>query len=96
MFGIKTLLGNIRSLTHANTNTNYTHTHELEEEHAIDHFHLAYHFELAVEIINSLAGCLIIFAVILAGTNLVVVGINNFFGGFYVFLSINSIILLQM
>eukprot|EP01031_Cornospumella_fuschlensis_P043988 gene43988-53777_t len=42
-------------------------------EHEITHYHLSYYFELAVEVINSLAGMIVLCAVLLAGINLFIV-----------------------
>lgn len=44
--------------------------------HEINHYHLSYYFELAVEIINSLAGMIVLCAVLLAGINLGIVLFN--------------------
>ncbi|RYG62968.1 hypothetical protein EON64_16870 [archaeon] len=44
--------------------------------HEINHYHLSYYFELAVEVINSLAGMIVLCAVLLAGINLGIVLFN--------------------
>ena len=50
------------------------------DHHEINHYHLSYYFEMAVEFINSLAGILVLIAVFLAGINLFIVGINSMTG----------------
>lgn len=50
------------------------------DHHEINHYHLSFYFEIAVEFINSLAGVLVLMAVILAGINLIIVGVNSMTG----------------
>lgn len=50
------------------------------DHHEINHYHLSFYFEMAVEFINSLAGVLVLMAVCLAGVNLIIVGINSMTG----------------
>ena len=57
-------------------NSNTHHLHNLESPHEINHYHLSYYFEIAVECINSIAGLIILFAVFLAIVNLFIVAIN--------------------
>ncbi len=45
-------------------------------EHDITHYHLSYYFEIAVECINSVAGLIVLFAVLLAGVNLLIIAFN--------------------
>mmetsp|Transcript_25658 Transcript_25658/g.35286 ORF Transcript_25658/g.35286 Transcript_25658/m.35286 type:complete len:363 (-) Transcript_25658:839-1927(-) len=53
------------------------------DHHEINHYHLSFYFEMAVEFINSLAGVLVLMAVCLAGVNLIIVGINSMTGSQY-------------
>jgi hypothetical protein len=50
------------------------------EQHEINHYHLTFYFEVAVECVNSLAGLLVLLAVCLAGVNLGIVAINSVTG----------------
>lgn len=42
----------------------------------ITEYHLSHYFELAVECINSFAGLIVLAAVLLAGTNLLIISTN--------------------
>lgn len=53
------------------------------DHHEINHYHLSFYFEMAVEFINSLAGVLVLMAVCLAGVNLIIVGVNSMTGSQY-------------
>lgn len=55
-------------------------THEHQQQHEITQYHLAHYFEFAVELINSLAGLIVLFAVLLAVLNLTIVLCNSLFG----------------
>ena len=50
------------------------------DQHEINHYHLTFYFEVAVECVNSLAGLLVLLAVCLAGVNLAIVAINSVTG----------------
>ena len=50
------------------------------DQHEINHYHLTFYFEVAVECVNSLAGLLVLLAVCLAGVNLAIVAINSVSG----------------
>eukprot|EP00981_Chlorochromonas_danica_P008728 scaffold2297_cov153-Ochromonas_danica.AAC.11 len=52
------------------------HHHNTSSSHEISQYHLSHLFEIAIECINSLAGLIVLFAVILAGVNLVIIGVN--------------------
>lgn len=52
----------------------------IHEHHETTQYHLAQYFEFAVEIINSLAGLIVLFAVLLAVLNLTIVLCNSLFG----------------
>ena len=58
----------------------HTHVNDTEEqewaEHEIHHYRMSHWFELAVEVINSCAGMLVILSVLLAGVNIMIVAIN--------------------
>lgn len=58
--------------------------HVMEEHglgmHEITHYHLSYYFEMAVECINSVAGLIVLLAVLLAGVNLLIVIFNAALG----------------
>lgn len=56
------------------------HNESHSDHHEINHYHLTYYFEVAVECVNSLAGLLVLIAVCLAGINLVIVAINSVTG----------------
>lgn len=52
------------------------HHHNASSSHEISQYHLSHLFEIAIECINSLAGLIVLFAVILAGVNLVIITVN--------------------
>ena len=56
------------------------HNESHSDQHEINHYHLTYYFEVAVECVNSLAGVLVLIAVCLAGINLFIVAVNSMTG----------------
>eukprot|EP01036_Dinobryon_divergens_P035712 gene35712-46328_t len=59
------------------------HNESHSDQHEINHYHLTYYFEVAVECVNSLAGVLVLIAVCLAGINLFIVAVNSMTGSDY-------------
>lgn len=68
----------LSSHSQSQCSSNSTETHF--DQHEINHYHLTFYFEVAVECVNSLAGLLILMAVCLAGVNLGIVAINSVTG----------------
>jgi hypothetical protein len=58
-----------------------THNHEGHDGEEDETYYLAFLFEVAVEVINSVAGIIILCACILAGLNMILVALNSV-GGF--------------